>query len=182
MDARIQGQSGAASQTRLLAPGLETLARWRPADPERAGLDVTLVARDVPTALVSAFADAGGLLEDVLGPSLQVELVAEGYDLDRGALRADLSSALAQAKLHGRIEEGLLVSDPEQPSDLRFALTTPALDGLVGQLLPFAVKLAPSDPDQWASLSFQSFALPMDGDLSKPVSYTHLTLPTIYSV
>lgn len=130
-------------------------------------VDLELKATGVSTAFVDAYTGRAGMMADVLGSNVDLELGARGLSKTSGELTGELHSPLARAKLSGRMGTALLVSVEQQRTDLDFALTALSSQRVVGSLLPMLVQVRPSEPDQRASLLLEQFALPLDGDLGK---------------
>ncbi len=123
-------------------------------------------ARGLPTALIDALAAQKGLLVDVLGPTLDLELA--GRFPDPGTpLRAVLSSESARVELSAALDSGTRVASGEQGLKARSPLTPLYSQRIVGALLPLLVGLSQPEGAPPVALSVSDFRLPLDGDPKK---------------
>ncbi len=138
-------------------------------------VDLTANVQSLATTIVDAFAGSGGLLSDVLGPTLDLDLVAEGLSMESGTVVAELTSDLASARIAGRLEEGVVVST-EAGSEIAFQLTPESSERIVGNLVPLVANLTPSAPETRGRLVLSDFRLPLDGDIRRVDAAARLEL------
>jgi hypothetical protein len=130
-------------------------------------LDVDAKLAGLSTAILDAWTGRAGMMPDILGERLDLQLSGRGITQQSGTLQVELSSPLARATLQGNVGEELLFSVEEQRTDLAFALTPLSSKRVVGSLVPMFVQVKPVDAAQRASLVLSKFQLPLDGDLRK---------------
>ncbi|TAJ23823.1 MAG: hypothetical protein EPO68_02365 [Planctomycetota bacterium] len=169
LSARVQaGLSGASAGTveatvRIADPA--ALARL--ATDGLPAVDADAKITGLATAALDAWTGRAGLVQDILGERLDLELSARGASAKGGTLSAKLSSPLASATLSGNLGDGLVFAPDEQRTELAFALTPLSSKRVVGSLVPMFVQVASAEPSARASLVLSKFKLPLDGDLSK---------------
>jgi hypothetical protein len=130
-------------------------------------VDADLSVAGLSTAILDAWTGRAGMMPDLLGERLDIELAARGISAKSGTLQAKLVSPLASASLSGNVGEALVFSVEEQRTDLAFALTPLSSKRVVGALVPMLVQVNPVEANQRASLVLSRFQLPLDGDLKK---------------
>ena len=159
----VSGQEQDGIDLRLLAR--DPAALLTGGDPA-APVEVQGGARGLPTALVDAFAAQEGLLVDVLGPRLDLELSGRWPDPDE-PLRARLSSGATRVELAARIEDGVLVATGAQGLKASTPLSPLYSQRIVGRLVPLVVGLSKPEGAPPVGLEVSDFTLPLDGDLSR---------------
>jgi hypothetical protein len=165
----ISALLGGASDGRLEAsvrlPDPAALARLSTDGLPAVDADAKVVG--LSTAALDAWTGRAGLVQDLLGERLDLELSARGASAKGGTLTAKLTSPLASATLSGNLAEGLVFAPDDQRTELAFALTPLSSKRVVGSLVPMFVQVASADPSSRAALTLSKFKLPLDGDLSK---------------
>lgn len=140
-----------------------------------------------PTALVDALANQHGLLAELLGPAVTLNVVGQGVTLgtpgaqanaaqpnggpqanaaaSAGTIKATLTSPRARAGLEGRLENGAFV----QTGGITISLNEirPELIKVLGGSLPVVDSVEKTPKDQPATIDASSLRLPIDGDLTK---------------
>lgn len=163
--AALGGASGGSVEATVTLADPAALARLSTDGFPPVDADAKVVG--LSTAALDAWTGRAGLVQDVLGATLDLELSARGATARAGTLAAKLSSPLASASLSGNLGEGLVFAPDEQRTELAFALTPLSSKRVVGSLVPMFVQVASAEPASRASLVLSKFKLPLDGDLSK---------------
>ena len=137
----------------------------------------------VPTALIDAFANQGGLLVDALGPTVALTFNVERYPLLPPApatagspapapaagpppvVQATAVSSRAKASLRGTIQDNVYVS--QEPLRVSVTELTQALSARFVKGLPTVGTIEKTAQDAPALLTATDLRLPLDNDLSK---------------
>jgi hypothetical protein len=119
----------------------------------------------LPTALVDALANQDGLLVDVLGPDLGVDVAGTWPSTPGDPLHADLKSKKADVNVRAEFVDGLLVAKGEQGIDATLGLTPLFNKRIVGNLVPLMVDLQAPQGAKRAAITARDFQLPLSGDL-----------------
>ncbi len=133
----------------------------------------------VPTALVDALAAQDGLVLDVLGPSLAVDVAGSWPTVPGEAIQASLESSKAHVQMHAESKESLLVSNGEKGIDASLGLTPLFSQRVLGNLLPLMVDLKQADDSKRAAVTLRNFQVPLSGDLRQLNGQVTLDLGTI---
>jgi len=156
----VSGQAADGLDLRLRVPDPAGLAAGTPAAP----LEIEARASGLPTALIDAFSAQKGLLVDVLGPAIDLEL--SGRWPDPGApLRASMRSTGAEVALSARLVDGVLVAEQDEGLSASTPLTPLYSQRIVGRLVPLLVSLDKPAGAPPVGLSVRNFRLPLDGNL-----------------
>jgi hypothetical protein len=124
-------------------------------------------ATGLPTAPLDRLAAQDGLLLDVLGPALDLELAGEWPPLSDRPLSAHMRSSQAELTLVARLDQGVLVAGPDGALDASLQLTPLFTQRVVGNLLPMLVHLSQPEGAAPSVLELRGFQLPLDGDLRR---------------
>jgi hypothetical protein len=141
-------------------------AEWLAEDTSAAAFTLALSCRALPTALVDALAAQDGLVVDVLGATVDVQLDARRPGGEQGLVLA-LRSPTASLDLTGSLEEGMLRSRETGALSATMPLTPLYTQRIVGNLLPMLVGLAKAPDSPPSVLAVRNFVLPFDGNLRK---------------
>lgn len=122
----------------------------------------------IPTALVDAVAAQQGLLVDVLGPELEVDVSGRYPDSGTQPLHAEMHSNLGHVTVAARMEKSVLRADkPEEGIDASVGLTPLFSERIVGKLVPVLFHVSKAAGEDPAVLKAHSFSMPLSGDLSQ---------------
>lgn len=131
------------------------------------GIQVDLTAASLPTAPLDGALAANGLLESFLGSAITVKGdINPGGDGDAWDVDLSASTKVAEFDLTGLLRDGQLYSRGGQPMAMAFDLTPKSSARLVQSLIPVWASVQKPAGARRARLSFQEFALPLDGNLS----------------
>ncbi len=122
-----------------------------------------------PSAIVDDLANQGGLLAELLGPTVSLQATARNLSMNgddaTGKLTADITSPRATAKLQGRLRKGEFVQNGPVSIELR-EIRTQLVQELAGGL-PLVQSLEKTDKDKPALITAEKLTLPIDNDLAK---------------
>lgn len=144
------------------------------------GLDLSASAKDFPTGVVDALAKQNGLLSDVLGPSLGLQLGVSDVT-DQGArLAAGFASKLGTIDARATYRDGALRAvQPDDRLTARVQLSPLLAERVVGPLLPMLVNVQKPAGAAPVELSTSDFVLPLGGDLERVTATLGLSLGEI---
>ncbi|TVQ76054.1 MAG: hypothetical protein EA380_09445 [Phycisphaeraceae bacterium] len=138
--------------------------------PDRAKIESLKAFGTLPTALVDALMNQGGALTDLLGPSIQADIV--GANISRteggGTIEARMQSENARAILLGDVvvDESGAVLRLRPESDMRLVTISPATSGrLLGRLLPMLASFEKTAAEEPMFVSTTGLSIPMDGNM-----------------
>ena len=154
---RIEDEVPGRLELRAAVTGL---ARGEPAT------TVTASARRIATARIDALLAQEGLLLDVLGPTLDLEL-AGSWPAAGEPLRVDLTSPGASLSFVGTLEEGALVARGGQSLSATVPLRPLFAERVIGSLLPLMLNVEKPEGAAPVLLVVEDFHLPLDGDLAR---------------
>lgn len=126
--------------------------------PDNAALTAKGRVAGLPTALVDSIADQNGLLIELLGPVINMDLDANGLSKSAGTLAAVLTSERATATVRGVVQDGLFVSDTT--TGARVSIISPSLGATLTEGLPLIGSLEKRPPDAPATLSTNALRVP----------------------
>ncbi len=123
----------------------------------------------VPTPLIDALARQHGLLVEVLGPTLDAKVRAEGVSLkgseaNQSPIDLELTSPRAKAHITGVVREGTFVATRDVEAQL--LEITPALGGQLNAALPIIGTLEKKPTDRPAMVRISDLSMPISGGLS----------------
>ena len=126
--------------------------------PDKAALTAKGRVAGLPTALVDSIADQNGMLVELLGPVINMDLDANGLSKVAGSLAAVLTSERATATVKGRVQDGLFIADTS--TGAKVASISPALGAKLTEGLPLIGSLEKRPPDAPATLTTASLRVP----------------------
>lgn len=126
---------------------------------------VDVLAEGLPTGLADSFLDQDGLLVDVLGPGVDLDLRAE-LPIEGRPLELDLRSGTATMNFVGRLEDGVLVGGEGDALRARVPLNPLVSERVIGRLVPILFDLHKPEGAAPLELAVTGFRLPLDGDPS----------------
>lgn len=125
---------------------------------------VELRSEGLSTKLVDVLAAQDGLLLDVFGPTLQLDVDVRDWKSGTARLDARLDSRNAQFAWSGNLAEGVLRSSGEAESlEARVGLTPLFQERIVGNLLPVLVGMQSVEGANPALLRVTDFSMPLSG-------------------
>jgi len=129
---------------------------------------ITVHGEGLDTRIVDTLAAQDGLLLDVFGPRLQLELEVQDWKAGAARVNARLDSANAQLAWSGRLDEGVLLSEGDtEVLDARVGLTPLFQERIVGNLLPVLVDIESVEGAEPALIQVSNFRMPLSaGDRS----------------
>ncbi|MBY0263717.1 MAG: hypothetical protein K2Q20_15335, partial [Phycisphaerales bacterium] len=174
---KVNGQAAAAQGKQSGARvRLASLADARGViDAKRAvvNLDADLVA--FPTAVVDGLARQGGLLAELLGPTVNLAATARNVSLaapapnapsaPAGTVEATLTSPRAKAQLKGDVANGTFVQSG--PISITITEMRRELLDLLSGGLPVIESIQKASTDQPATITAEGLRAPVDGDITK---------------
>jgi len=163
---QVEGAGVAAQERARVAGRIEDLADARGVPtPETASLSMSGSFPALPTPIIDALAQQGGVLAEALGPTVSVRVEATRLSRQGGVLRASATSERAEATIGGRVQNGAFVQT--EPTQVTLRVITPQLVQELGGSLPVVGTLEKRREDQPAVIRTENLTLPIDGDLSK---------------
>lgn len=159
VDLALDLDGGAA---KLKLSSLQTLAGLQGG--EDATWLVTLNGTGLRTKLVDVLAAQDGLLLDVFGPTLQLDVDVRDWKAGAARIDARLDSSNAQLAWAGRLEDGVLRSSGDTESlQARVRLTPLFQERIVGNLLPMLVGMQSIEGADPALVRVTDFSMPLSG-------------------
>lgn len=164
--------SGAAAQHAPLSLSLD-VTRLASSEgvptPDQAILTATGDLHAVPTPLVDALARQNGLLVELLGPTLDAKVRADGVslkgnDANPSPIDLDLSSPRAKAHITGVVRQGAFVATKDVEAQI--LEITPALGSKVNTALPLVGTFEKKPTDRPAMVKISNLSMPLSGGLS----------------
>lgn len=137
---------------------------------DRANIESLKAFGTLPTALVDALMNQGGALTELLGPSIQADIVCTNISRTEGGgtMEARLRSANAQAAMLGDVfvEASGAVLQLRPESNVRIDIISPATTGrLLGRLLPMLATFEKSGAEEPMRVSTTGLSIPIDGNM-----------------
>ncbi|MCA8981120.1 MAG: hypothetical protein KDC14_13915, partial [Planctomycetes bacterium] len=124
----------------------------------------TLSGSGLRTELVDVLAAQDGLLLDVFGPTLQLDVDVRDWKAGAARLDARLDSRNAQLAWSGHLQDGVLQSSGEAESlEAQVGLTPLFQERIVGNLLPMLVGMQSVEGGSPALLRVTDFRMPLSG-------------------
>lgn len=159
----IDGKASPAEQGReplTLAVRIETLSD----DAGRLAFDLMkidgqILARETPTAMVDGLLSQKGLMLEVLGPNMTLDIKASDFRPDSGALTLDLQSTRASGKLVSKMFEGRLIAI--EPAELVVREVRPELGSYIGKAVPVIGAVTKGPNDGPAKLTVNTLEVPI---------------------
>jgi hypothetical protein len=173
--ASLAGGAENAIDVHLAIPRPAQFLAEPPVEPE---LTLAVRCREIPTVLIDALAAQEGMLVDVLGPTIELEVDARLPEQAEG-LKIAMRSATAKLDLVSGFDGKLLVAREGQGLQASMPLTPLYTKRIVGSLLPMVVDISKPAESPPAGLNLSNFTLPLDGDLRKLSSDVRLDLNQI---
>jgi hypothetical protein len=123
----------------------------------------------VPTPLIDALAHQDGLLVELLGPTLDAKVRADGVslkgnDANPSPIDLELSSPRAKAHITGVVRQGAFVATKDVEAQL--LEITPALGSKVNTALPLVGTFEKKPSDRPALVKISNLSMPLSGGLS----------------
>ncbi|MBL9031550.1 MAG: hypothetical protein JNM80_07555 [Phycisphaerae bacterium] len=128
-------------------------------------LSLTGDAFGLPTALLDALAKQNNLLNEALGPTMNLRVKTEGASAQSGRIDAYALSPRAEATIKGTIKGGQFIADG--PAEFSLKEITPSLGGMLVEGLPIIGKFEKRRDDGPASVRATGLTVPIDNDLRK---------------
>lgn len=127
------------------------------------------VRGDLPSPLLDALGSMDGLLEALVGPRVQAEIMTRGYSkrLGEGTMSADVRAPYATLGFSGslvRSEGGVGMALDDDGSATLMRVTNEASERLLGVLFPLLTSFEKSSDDRPAVVTTRGLVLPMDGN------------------
>lgn len=131
----------------------------RDGNKEMPPVDATLKLADVPTALLDAFSGDAGLVSQLLGPSLALDLTARGASMNGGEISLTSKSTTSELSFQGQLDSGVLSSD----KGLALSIRLPAgwLEQQISPKLPAGARLSLPTQDQPLTLNATKLRVPL---------------------
>lgn len=121
--------------------------------------DFRLSVNEAPTALYDAFLRQGGLMAEVLGPEVTIQLDGESLTRDSGELTLDLDSTRASGDLVGRMFDGRFIAT--EPTQLVVDVVRPELGAYLSRTIPVIGTIWKAPEDGPAILTLQTLEVPV---------------------
>lgn len=122
-----------------------------------------------PSPIVDELANQGGLLAELLGPTVSLQSTARNLSINgedaTGKLTVDATSPRATAKLQGRLKNGEFIQNGPVSIELR-EIRTQLVQELAGGL-PLVQSLEKTPQDKPATITTEGLTVPIDNDLTK---------------
>ncbi|MFN0132355.1 MAG: hypothetical protein ACKVW3_07490 [Phycisphaerales bacterium] len=128
-------------------------------------LSLTGDAFGLPTALIDALAKQNNLLNEALGPTMNLRVKTEGASAKSGRIDAYALSPRAEATIKGTIQGGRFIADT--PAEVSLREITPNLGGMLVEGLPIIGKFEKRRDDGPATVRASDLSIPIDNDLRK---------------
>lgn len=143
----------------------------------RAGLDVVmrdlgpvrlaLSARNLPLAAIDALVDPHGMLTEMLGARVDLDLESEAWSAASGELKGSLRSEQFAVELDGSVGTGGVRITKPGGLAASFGLGPLSSENFLGGVLPMVCTVTKPPESKPARLVVQSLDFPATGDLSK---------------
>jgi hypothetical protein len=130
-------------------------------------VQIALDARGVPLAAIDALVDPHGMLTEMLGPRVDLEIRSENWSAASGELKGRIRSDRFAVDLEGSVGTGGVRVTKPGGLTASFGLGPLSSENLLGGVLPMVCAITKPAESAPARLEVQSLALPADGDLSK---------------
>ncbi len=147
-----------------------------PQVPASAAIAVAGDIQGLPTALVDALASQDGLLVDVLGAEMNLELAGSWPSGGGEPLRAKFNSSTASFHVEASLDGTVLRSEDGTGIVAKLPLSPMFSERIVGKLVPLCVNASKAPGAAPVGLRVQNFQLPLDGDLSRLNALVELEL------
>ncbi|MEL7471728.1 MAG: hypothetical protein AAGK04_00285 [Planctomycetota bacterium] len=119
-----------------------------------------------PTAILDALAQQGGLLPELLGPTISLDATAQNFSKNGGYVNMVATSQRAHAVFQGDVRNGVLLTRMNS-STMRLEEITKQLSQRIIQGVPIAAEFEKQRGDDPAQLNIAQIAVPLDNDISK---------------
>lgn len=126
--------------------------------PDSAALTAKGRVAGLPTALVDSIADQNGMLIELLGPVINMDLDADRLSKVGGNLSAVLTSERATATVRGAVRDGLFIADTS--TGAKVSVISPTLGAKLTEGLPLVGSLEKRPSDAPATLTTTSLRVP----------------------
>jgi hypothetical protein len=126
--------------------------------PDAAALTAKGRVAGLPTALVDSIADQNGMLIELLGPVINMDLDADRLSKSSGNLAAVLTSERATATVRGAVRDGLFIADTS--TGAKVSVISPTLGAKLTEGLPLVGSLEKRPSDAPATLTTTSLRVP----------------------
>lgn len=124
------------------------------------------VSGTLPTAVLDALANRGGLLVDLLGANTRLDLKATGFSRESGTVNVAVNTDNARASLKGKASAGMLVADG--PANITLTRITRDLSArFVETAIPLLARVEKTPSDEPAVIDAVNLTLPLDNDTRK---------------
>lgn len=124
-----------------------------------AEIDFGLSVKEAPTALYDALLRQGGMMAEVLGPEMTIQINGETLTQDSGVLMLDLDATRASGDLKGRMFEGRFIAT--EPAQLVVDVVRPELGAYLSRAVPVIGTISKAPEDGPATLTLQTLEVPM---------------------
>ncbi|RNC80419.1 MAG: hypothetical protein ED559_01000 [Phycisphaera sp.] len=124
-----------------------------------AEIDFDLSVKEAPTALYDALLRQGGMMAEVLGPEMTIQINGETLTQDSGVLMLDLDATRASGDLIGRMFEGRFIAT--EPAQLVVDVVRPELGSYLSMAIPVIGTISKAPEDGPATLTLQTLEVPM---------------------
>lgn len=128
---------------------------------------VDVRSKDSPTALFDALLNQGGMMAEVIGPDVSLDIHGTELRADSGLLRVDLAGTRASGNLVGRMFEGRFIAT--EPAVLTVREVRPELGRFLSRAVPVIGTISKTAEDGPATLTLNVLELPLvrESDLSR---------------
>jgi hypothetical protein len=128
---------------------------------------VDVTSKDSPAALFDALLSQGGMLAEVVGPTVSFEIHGSDLQAESGQLRIDLVGTRATGYLVGRMFEGRFIAT--EPAVLTVREVRPELGQYLSRAVPVIGTISKTAEDGPAILTFNTLEVPLlrDSELSR---------------
>jgi hypothetical protein len=117
------------------------------------------------TSVIDALARQNGLLPELLGPVVSLNLELSGFSRTAGNISAVATSPRARAAIRGKVDNGVLIASAPATAELREV--TPELSERLVRQLPLVGTFEKRPEDGPATFTATNLTAPLDNDLTK---------------
>ncbi len=137
------------------------------ADFESATASAEVVAQKAPSALIDALLRQGGLMSEVLGPDVTIEINASNLRAESGDLTIDIQAPRASGSFVGTMFEGRLIAT--EPAVLTVTQVRPELGEYLTRAVPVIGTVTKTADDGPAVVTINTLEIPLvrDDQLSR---------------
>ena len=128
---------------------------------------VDLKTMDSPTALFDALLNQNGLMTEVVGPSMSLEIHGSELRAESGVLRVDFVGTRATGRMVGRMFDGRFIAT--EPAELVVSVVRPELGRYLSEAVPAIGTITKTADDGPAVLTVNTLEVPLlrDTQLSR---------------